>query len=52
VVTYTRRALCAEGCCGPIWQAFDREETASRVYSVRRHRTAIMLELATGWSQS
>jgi hypothetical protein len=40
---------CAEGCCGGVWFAFDREETAGRVYSVRRHRRAVMLELAVGW---
>jgi hypothetical protein len=40
---------CPPGC---LLAAFDREETASRVYSVRRHRTAIMLELAIGWSAS
>lgn len=42
---------CAEGCCGGVWVAFDREETASRVYSVRRHRRAMMLELAVGWAR-
>lgn len=28
-----------------------RARTAGRVYSVRRHRKAIMLELAVGWSR-
>lgn len=42
---------CQDGCIACAFFAFDREETASRVYSVRRHRKARMLELAVGWSR-
>jgi hypothetical protein len=41
---------CADGCVACAFFAFDREETAGRVYSVRRHRRAVMLELAVGWA--
>lgn len=43
---------CQEGCTTPCaFRAFDREETAGRVYSIRRHRRALMLELAVGWAR-
>jgi hypothetical protein len=45
------RAGCQDGCIACAFFAFDREETASRVYSVRRHRRAVMLELAVGWAR-
>jgi hypothetical protein len=45
------RAGCQDGCIACAFFAFDREETASRVYPVRRHRRAVMLELAVGWAR-
>lgn len=41
-----RVATCQEGCASCAFFAFDREETAGRVYSVRAHRLNRMLELA------
>lgn len=42
---------CLEpSCITCAFWAFDREETAGRVYSLRRHKRSLMLELAVGWA--
>ena len=41
---------CDDLCIACGFFAFDREETAGRVYSVRKHKRARMLEIAVGWS--